>query len=139
MRALAGPGADQIAQSALARVAGDAHGCEEPRERAFAEAVRLNRQRLRDVSTAARSDCHKDGHLEPDRRDSGLAAQIAHMPLDEREILLIVALARFGYDSASRILEIPRSSVLSRLMRARARLDGVKGAVHRSGHLRLVK
>ena len=140
MRALAGPtaitAADQVAQAALARIADER--CEAPRERAFAEAVRLNRQRLRDAHLAL-AESPPDHPVDSGRREAGLAIQVAQMPLEEREVLLIVSLGRFGYESASQILEIPRSSVVSRLMRARARLDGVKGAVTRASHLRLVK
>ena len=77
---------------------------------------------------------------EAERRDVSMAGQIAVMPLDEREALLIVALAGYGYEAAGRILDLPVSSVVSRLMRARARLDGAKpGVAPRSGHLRVVK
>ena len=78
-------------------------------------------------------------HGEADRRDS-LPAQIAALPLDEREILLVIALAQVGYEAAARILEVPFSTVVSRLMRARARLDAThSGPANRIAHLRLVK
>jgi len=135
--------ADQLAKTALARSASADRATGDARERVFAEALRLNRRRIRDNGARVLGEAGKDsGAAMPDldRRDPGIAGLIGAMPLDEREILLIVALAGFGYDAAARILDIPRASVVSRLMRARARLDGVRaGPASRVGHLRLVK
>lgn len=140
-RALVGPvstrTADALAQTAIVRIeAADRLG-EHPIERAFAEIVRLNRRRVRERGRAAEtSEATGDG----ERRDASVANQISTMPLDERESLLVVALAGYNYEAAARILDLPVSSVVSRLMRARARLDGAKpGVAPRGGHLRVVK
>ena len=140
-RALVGPvstrTADALVQTATARIAATERLAGDPLERAFAELVRLNRRRVRERGRAG--DSTEPG-AETERRDQSMAAQISVMPLDERETLLIVSLAGYGYEAAGRILDLPISSVVSRLMRARARLDGVKaGAPPRSGHLRVVK
>lgn len=140
-RALVGPvstrTADALAQTAIVRIeAADRLG-EDPLERAFAEIVRLNRRRVRERGRAAEST---DAAGENERREASVANQISVMPLDERESLLIIALAGYGYEAAARILDLPVSSVVSRLMRARARLDGAKpGVAPRGGHLRVVK
>lgn len=142
-RALVGPvstrTADALVQTATARVTAAERAAGEPLERAFAELVRLNRRRVRERGRGPEA---ADGAAaaEPDRRDHSIAAQISTMPLDERETLLIVSLAGYGYEAAGRILDLPISSVVSRLMRARARLDGARtGGAPRSGHLRVVK
>ena len=72
--------------------------------------------------------------------DKMTPAMIAAMPLDEREILLAVALAQLSYEAAARILDVPYATAVSRLMRARARLDATRtDPTHRVAHLRLVK
>ena len=110
---------------------------EDPLERAFAEIVRLNRRRVRERGRATES---AEISGESERREASVANQISVMPLDERESLLIIALAGYGYEAAARILDLPVSSVVSRLMRARARLDGARpGVAARGGHLRVVK
>ena len=141
-RALVGPvstrTADALVQTATARIAASERANVDPLERAFAEIVRLNRRRVRERGRG--SDPAETAGGEAERRDVSVPAQISAMPLDERETLLIVALAGYGYEAAGRILDLPISSVISRLMRARARLDGAKpGVAQRSGHLRLVK
>jgi DNA-directed RNA polymerase specialized sigma24 family protein len=140
-RALLGPGlaqaADALAHAALDRASLRAKGKSEDREAAFADVVRLNRQRVRQKQGHGPSDA---GAQEIERRDHSVSAVIAAMPLDERETILVVALAEFGYEAAARILDIPPSTVVSRLMRARARLDSVRHPpTNRIGHLRVVK
>ena len=141
-RALVGPvstrTADALVQTATARISASERLNGDPLERAFAEIVRLNRRRVRERGRAAEATDAAGGEAE--RRDMSVPAQISAMPLDERETLLIVTLAGYGYEAAGRILDLPVSSVVSRLMRARARLDGAKpGVAPRSGHLRVVK
>ncbi|MCC0004324.1 MAG: hypothetical protein H6872_03995 [Methylobacteriaceae bacterium] len=140
-RALVGPvaarTADALVQTATARVAAADRLAGDPVERAFAELVRLNRRRVREHGRAPDA---ADAVPDAERRDATVAGQISVMPLDEREALLIVALGGYSYDAAARILDLPVSSVVSRLMRARARLDGAKpGVATRGGHLRVVK
>lgn len=140
-RALLGPGlgqaADALAHAALDRAAPRAKGKPESRELAFADVVRLNRQRLRQKQPRGPADA---GAQDIERRDQSMSALIAAMPLDERETILVVALAEFGYEAGARILDIPPATVVSRLMRARARLDSVRNPpTNRIGHLRVVK
>ncbi|MFT4096973.1 MAG: sigma factor-like helix-turn-helix DNA-binding protein [Rhodoblastus sp.] len=140
-RALVGPvatrTADALVQTAAVRIGSPERLSGDPLERAFAEVVRLNRRRVRERGRAAETETPG---AEAERRDASIAAQVSAMPLDEREALLIVTLAGYGYEAAGRILDLPISSVISRLMRARARLDGARpGVAPRSGHLRVVK
>jgi RNA polymerase sigma-70 factor (ECF subfamily) len=61
-----------------------------------------------------------------------IAACLARLPLDQREVLLLVSLEDMNYAQVARILSIPLGTVTSRLARARARLrtmlDGDAGA-----------
>jgi RNA polymerase sigma-70 factor (ECF subfamily) len=51
-----------------------------------------------------------------------IAACLARLPLDQREVLLLVSLEDMNYAQVARILSIPLGTVTSRLARARARL-----------------
>ena len=65
---------------------------------------------------------------------------IERLPLDQREVLLLVVLEQLTYDEAATILSLPRSSIVARLARARAALAMAgeePGA--RPAYLRLVK
>ena len=142
-RALVGPAiphtAETIAQEALAIGAQAEKRGEDATERAFAEVVKLNRRRAK--SLAAHPDALREHSIQPDQeRRESLSAQIAAMPLDEREILLVVALSQMSYEAAGRILDVPYATAVSRLMRARARLDATRtDPSQRVAHLRLVK
>lgn len=81
------------------------------------------------------------GHAQP----KGLCAALASLRLDEREALLLVALEGFSYAQTARILHVSRSSLISRLGRARARMSEAlatapaAAAPRRPVHLRVVK
>src|SRR6185503_6547884 len=51
-----------------------------------------------------------------------LDAAIRRLPVEQREVLLLVALEDMSYDQAARSLEIPIGTVMSRLARAREKL-----------------
>ena len=51
-----------------------------------------------------------------------IAACLSRLPLDQREVLLLVSLEDMNYAQVARILSIPLGTVTSRLARARARL-----------------
>lgn len=74
----------------------------------------------------------------------GLCAALASLRLDEREALLLVVLEGFSYAQAARILHVSRTSLISRLGRARARMsEALANAsatpARRPVHLRIVK
>ena len=56
---------------------------------------------------------------------SDIAACLARLPLEQREVLLLVSLEDMNYAQVARILSIPLGTVTSRLARARARLKAM--------------
>jgi RNA polymerase sigma-70 factor (ECF subfamily) len=44
------------------------------------------------------------------------------LPVEEREILMLVAVERLSYDEVATLLEVPPATVIARLTRARANL-----------------
>lgn len=54
-----------------------------------------------------------------------LAAALAQLPDDQREMLLLVGLEGFSYREAARITGAPMGTVMSRLSRGRQRLRQV--------------
>ena len=51
-----------------------------------------------------------------------LAAAIARLPVEYREVILLVGLEQMGYEQAAQVLGIPLGTVMSRLSRGRERL-----------------
>jgi RNA polymerase sigma-70 factor, ECF subfamily len=82
----------------------------------------------------------------PLRRSTRLATALLGLPLEAREVLLLVGLEGFDYAEAARILRVSRSVLLARLDDARTTLEGATSAamphrppvVSRARHLRLV-
>jgi RNA polymerase sigma-70 factor (ECF subfamily) len=68
-----------------------------------------------------------------------LASALAHVPEEQRAVLLLVGLEQFTYDEAARILEVPIGTVMSRLSRARERLRALLGGESGAAPLKLVK
>lgn len=65
--------------------------------------------------------------VRPSREADGLVVRdldraILRLPVDQREVLLLVALEDMSYDEAARTLQIPIGTVMSRLARAREKL-----------------
>jgi len=54
-----------------------------------------------------------------------LAASIARLPVEYREVILLVGLEQMGYEEAAQVLGIPLGTVMSRLSRGRERLRGL--------------
>jgi RNA polymerase sigma-70 factor, ECF subfamily len=50
---------------------------------------------------------------------SGLLADFAHLPIEEREVLLLVAVERMTYEEVAYVLYVPLATVIIRLRRAR--------------------
>ena len=69
----------------------------------------------------------------------GLAQQVERLPLDQREVLLLVVLEQLSYDEVATILSLPRSSVVARLARARTALSLAEETSTRPAYLRVVK
>ncbi len=70
-------------------------------------------------------DAHPEPHHEPwsrtgDRID--LEQALAELPIDMRQVLLLVTVEDYTYAEAAEILQVPIGTVMSRLHRARERL-----------------
>jgi RNA polymerase sigma-70 factor (ECF subfamily) len=66
-------------------------------------------------------------------------AALRRLPLEQREVLLLVALERMSYDEAARTLAIPIGTVMSRLARGRERLRGLLSGDSSASGLKIVK
>jgi RNA polymerase sigma-70 factor (ECF subfamily) len=51
-----------------------------------------------------------------------LERALAHLPGEQRAVLLLVSIEEFSYEEVAAMLDIPIGTVMSRLSRARARL-----------------
>ena len=67
-----------------------------------------------------------------------LERAVKQLPLDQREVLLLVGLEQFSYAEAAVVLDIPMGTVMSRLARARERLRLAMDGRGRP-HLRRIK
>jgi RNA polymerase sigma factor (sigma-70 family) len=70
-------------------------------------------------------------------RDLDLA--IRRLPVEQREVLLLVALEDMSYEQAAQALEIPIGTVMSRLARAREKLRTMLSGLPPAGKLKIVK
>jgi len=69
-----------------------------------------------------------------------LDAAIRRLPVEQREVLLLVALEDMSYEEAARALDIPIGTVMSRLARAREKLRAMLSGLPPGGkQLKIVK
>jgi len=112
------------------------------RVRAFAQFVRLYRRHARRLAVD-----EEGGWVEtpPSCRGGSAAVGVRSLPLELREVLLLVVLAGFTYREAAEALDLPLAVVVDRLVRARTRLAAhtaardATAAWPQSAHLRIVK
>jgi DNA-directed RNA polymerase specialized sigma24 family protein len=60
----------------------------------------------------------------PVARGGGIHAAVADLPTDLRRTVALVDVAHMSYAEAARVLRIPRTTVMTRLHRARSRVAG---------------
>jgi RNA polymerase sigma-70 factor, ECF subfamily len=68
-----------------------------------------------------------------------MQSAITALPVEQREVILLIALEQLSYAEVSRALGIPMGTVMSRLFRARERLRAQLSGVAAQSNLKLVK
>jgi RNA polymerase sigma-70 factor (ECF subfamily) len=68
-----------------------------------------------------------------------LDAALARLPVEQREVVLLVGLEELSYAEAARALGIPIGTVMSRLFRGRERLRALLAAAPSQPNLKVVK
>lgn len=63
----------------------------------------------------------------------GIADLLWQLPVDEREVLMLVVVERLTYDQVATLLDVPAATVIARLTRARAELRERMEALGPSG------
>lgn len=82
---------------------------------------------------------------DPIRHDGGMVLRdlelaLSRLPVEQRQVLLLVGLEELKYEEVARILEIPIGTVMSRLARARERLHLLmEGGESNSVALKVIK
>jgi len=61
-----------------------------------------------------------------DDASDDMCARLLHLPIEEREVLLLVAVERLSYSDIASLLDVPVVTVLSTLTRARQRLCALR-------------
>jgi RNA polymerase sigma-70 factor (ECF subfamily) len=139
-------------RAAIADRNGEGPPHEDQRLRLFSLFIRLYRRHVR---IAAIDESGQDVLYGAEAAASGAPVEraIRNLPLELRESLLLVVLERFSHMEAARALDIPLSTLIARLARARATIeenllerrgfvaDGLLDPASSRGapHLRLVK
>jgi RNA polymerase sigma-70 factor (ECF subfamily) len=106
--------------------------------------VHVNQVRSRASSaTVSLDDEAIDPPVRPTQADMlevrDIDAALRRLPVEQREVLLLVALERMSYDEAARTLAIPIGTVMSRLARGRERLRGLLSGDTSASSLKIVK
>jgi RNA polymerase sigma-70 factor, ECF subfamily len=55
-----------------------------------------------------------------------MRAQLARLPVEEREVLMLVAIERLPYGEVASLLDVPMATVMSTLTRARKRMCAIR-------------
>ena len=98
----------------------------------------LKRQRELALDPAAEAALQDQPRSDPlEMRD--LDAALRRLPAEQREVLLLVGLEQLSYAEASRALGVPIGTVMSRLSRARERLQGLMSGASAPKNLKVVK
>lgn len=88
--------------------------------------VHVNQIRSRGAPTIPLDEDTPDAPVRPSQADflevRDVDAALSRLPLEQREVLLLVALEHLSYQNCAQMLGIPIGTVMSRLARARERL-----------------
>ena len=91
----------------------------------------------------ALDDAVEDGLQSPLQSDPlevrDLDAALRRLPVEQREVLLLVGLEQLSYAEVSKALSIPVGTVMSRLSRGRERLRAVMSGTATATNLKMVK
>ena len=129
-----------IRQSCVAPIA---HGARPSgRAGAYSRFVQLYRRHVRRMSLDEEPPWSESANRGP-----SVVSGVRALPLELREALLLVCLARFTHSEASQALDVPLPRLIERLERARCRLAGHMGVDIDAGtggwsgaaHLRVIK
>jgi RNA polymerase sigma-70 factor (ECF subfamily) len=102
--------------------------------------VHVNRIRAkRDLDSLEEDmDVPVEGRQEEGLKMRDLSASLLGLPLEQREVLLLVALEGLSYEEVARTLDIPMGTVMSRLSRGRERLRGLLDGCPAKPNLKVV-
>jgi RNA polymerase sigma factor (sigma-70 family) len=75
------------------------------------------------VHTAATTEGHQDASLSSSDAREALAHALEHLPPDFREVIVLREIEGLSYKEISEVVDVPVGTVMSRLSRARKRLQ----------------
>jgi RNA polymerase sigma-70 factor (ECF subfamily) len=107
--------------------------------------LNLHRDQLRSPHARARFEVVEDAGLAAHDVQAGRTAlretarHMVRLPLEQRQVLLLIAVEGFGYAEACKILGIPKGTLMSRLARGRAALRAMRSEEPEPMRLRSVK
>ena len=105
--------------------------------------VHVNQVRSRMAATTLPLDVAAEAPVRPTQTDRlevrDIDAALQQLSLDQRQVLLLVAVERMSYEETARTLGIPIGTVMSRLARGRERLRMVLAGESASSGLKVVK
>ncbi len=111
----------------------------------FKMMLNIHRDQLRSPQAKARFEAVEDAGLAAHDALAGRVAlretarHMARLPVEQRQVLLLIAVEGFGYAEACKILGIPKGTLMSRLARARAALRAMRDEDPEPMRLRRVK
>jgi len=111
----------------------------------FKMMLNIHRDQLRSPHARARFEAVEDVPLAAHDVQAGRTAlretarHMARLPLEQRQVLLLIAVEGFGYAEACKILGIPKGTLMSRLARGRAALRTMRDEEPEPMRLRSVK
>jgi len=98
----------------------------------------LKRQRELTLEAAAEAALQEPPRTDPlELRD--LDAALRRLPAEQREVLLLIGLEQLSYAETSQAIGVPIGTVMSRLSRARERLQGLVSGATVAKTLKIVK